>query len=391
MLGSIKYPRPQPNSTELRDQLRDVVEFGLERDTDDPIVKDLIEKDKHRLDEFRQIHPFAPVIDEVESLPLLMGSGCKLSPTAAKSLETRSRQLRDYMFRAKEASELQKQLAHDEGGHWVVPAAIPTLVQILQTEGDDFRLLLVELLSRTPGRAASRALATRAVFDLSSEVRHAAIRALGDRAHKEYRDVLIGGLRHPWPAAADFAAAALVGVHDRYAIPSLVKLLDQPNPSGPFTVTEGNEQGHYVREMVRVNHNRNCILCHAVSVKENEFVRAAIPNPKAPLPPPFSPAYYHERFSDDSRTFVRADVTYLRQDFSLVQEVGGTDPSRQRQRFDFCVRIRPLSNDEWAIKSLKPIDNPQRDAVLFALRELSGEDRGRDSANWRQIATRFSN
>jgi hypothetical protein len=270
-----------------------------------------------------------------------------------------------------------------------VPTAVPALVQILQTENDAIRLLLIDLLAKIEGREASRALAARAIFDTSTDVRKAAISVLRRKIRSEFRDVLLDGLRYPWPDAADAAATALVALEDRPAVPTLVRLLDEPNPAAPFAVNEGYSQSHFVREVVRINHNRNCILCHAASFQEDQPVRAAMPDPKLPLPPPFSPAYYHQ--TPDNRLFVRADVTYLRQDFSVPQHVDISDSTGRVQRFDFCVRTRRLSVDEWLCLSEMPIDYPQREAVLFALRELSGEDRGTESSAWRTVAARFEN
>ena len=64
---------------------------------------------------------------------------------------------------------------------WRQEDALPTLVQMLQAENRPVRLLLVELLSAIKGRAASAALARRALFDLSAEVREAAVWALNVR------------------------------------------------------------------------------------------------------------------------------------------------------------------------------------------------------------------
>ena len=43
---------------------------------------------------------------------------------------------------------------------------------------------------------------------------------------------------------------------------------------------------------------------------------------------------------------IRADVTYLRQDFSLVQLVPNADPWPEMQRFDFLVRTRVVNAEE---------------------------------------------
>jgi hypothetical protein len=68
--------------------------------------------------------------------------------------------------------------------------------------------------------------------------------------------------------------------------------------------------------------------------------------------------------------FVRADVTYLRQDFSVTQPVPQAKPWPAQQRFDFLVRTREASGDEIAA-SRKPAANyPQRQAVLDAITGL---------------------
>ena len=75
----------------------------------------------------------------------------------------------------------------------------------------------------------------RAVFDLSPDVREAAVKALRARRNSEYRPVLLGALRYPWAPAADHAAEALVALEDRGAAGQLVRLLDEPDPALPTT------------------------------------------------------------------------------------------------------------------------------------------------------------
>jgi hypothetical protein len=182
---------------------------------------------------------------------------------------------------------------------------------------------------------------------------------------------------------------AIVAIKDRFIIPRLIKFLDEPNPSLPFTVKESGKEVHYVRELVRLNHNKNCILCHSISTGGNDFVRAAMPDPRMPLPPAFSPAYYSGVGGDPKRIFVRADVTYLRQDFSLPQAVRGNDETRAVQRFDYCVRLRRLTDSERSDIPIPPTENPQRDAALFALCELTGKALGMHSSDWSEIAAQF--
>jgi hypothetical protein len=387
-IGRNWYRVSPPSAEQLADQLRQVREFGLKRDLDDPIVKNLIENDRQCGGESRGFHPFALAIEDVHSLPLRMGVDCKLPQSSARILEDRSRKLRDRLFRNSDPAGIRRLLRADQPGTWDVPDAVPTLLQILQAERPEVRLVLVELLSRIRGPEASRALASRAVFDVSQEVRHAALKELEYRPITEYRDVLIGGLRYPWPAAADFAATALIALRIESAVPELVNLLKAPSPSAPMKVIEDGTAVHYAREMVRINHAQNCIVCHAISFDDSQLVRAAVPSRKKPLPPAFSPEYYRPAAGD---LFVRADVTYLRQDFSLPQHVNDAGNWPDTQRFDYCVRLRLLSDGEWKKMSKAIFPYPQRDSVLFALRELTGEEFGDDRIAWQQVASRYRN
>jgi hypothetical protein len=91
-----------------------------------------------------------------------------------------------------------------------------------------------------------------------------------------------------------------------------------------------------------------------------------VPTPGRPL----SPAYYAERGTGS--LLVRADVTYLRQDFSAALAVDKAAPWPAVQRFDFLVRTRPATADEVRRLGDPAAISPQRAAVLFALRELGG-------------------
>ena len=52
-----------------------------------------------------------------------------------------------------------------------------------------------------------------------------------------------------------------------------------------------------VREIVRVNHLGNCILCHAPSTDRADLVRGAVPTPGQALPAPVTTPQYYERGS----------------------------------------------------------------------------------------------
>jgi hypothetical protein len=235
-------------------------------------------------------------------------------------------------------------------------------------ESTDIRLVLVEQLAGIRHPAASEALARLALFDTASEVRAEAIHALAQRSRDEYRHLLLSGFRYPWAPVADHAAEALVALKDRAAVPALHKLAQQCDPAAPFYDAE--QGGYAVREVVRVNHLRNCLMCHAPSQSDKDLVRGVIPTPDNPLPPLV--AYYRS----NTGTFVRADVTYLRQDFSVAQPVENAKPWPTMQRYDYLVRQRPLSPGEQIVRIRREYGAttyPQREAVLYALKELQAE------------------
>ena len=115
-------------------------------------------------------------------------------------------------------------------------------------------------------------------------------------------------------------------------------------------------------------------------MNKEDLVRGRIPTPGEEMPP----LYY----GDTNGSFVRADITYLRQDFSLVQPVANPGKWPGFQRFDYLLRTRKATPKEIAfLKGLqkdKKLDDPyaQRDAVLFALREITGTDKGIKTESW---------
>ncbi len=116
------------------------------------------------------------------------------------------------------------------------------------------------MLSSVNTQSASEAIARRAIFDLSQDVREEANISLGQRPHDQYRQVLIDGLNYPWAPVSQHAAESLVAVNDLSAIGRLIDLLDEPDPLKPHCDSRGR---WVVSEMVRINHLRNCLMCHA--------------------------------------------------------------------------------------------------------------------------------
>jgi hypothetical protein len=253
---------------------------------------------------------------------------------------------------------------------------LTTLLQMFEPQGPAVRNKLVELLAEWDNPQASIILAQRAIYDLSPDVRASAIAALHNRPVKEYLPTLLAGLRYPWTPVADHAAEALVALRAHAATESLVNLLDQPDPRRPFL---DDQKRTVVAELVAVNHLRNCLLCHAPSFDDSDPIRGAVPVPGEPL----TRLYYNSPDTSGS-IFVRADITYLKQDFSVFQPVADAKPWPNEQRFDYLIRRREVSASE-NTPSKETATYPQREAVLFALRELTGEDRGASSAEWRTL------
>ncbi len=199
---------------------------------------------------------------------------------------------------------------------------------------------------------------------------------------------MLQGLRYPLPAVAKRASETLVKLDRTDLLGQLVDLLDEADPRTPVTRKVQGKETQVVRELVRVNHHRNCVLCHAPagSAVGSEVFTAAVPMPDGPLMPP-SGGYG----SAPPEVHVRLDVTYLRQDFSLLQSVSEAQPWPEMQRFDFFVRTRTLSNEEAETfharltKKGAGFVTPYQRAVLFALRELSGKDTAPTAEAWRQL------
>jgi hypothetical protein len=320
---------------------------------------------------------------DLQGLPLLMGVDCQADGKVVATMAEVSTTLRRSLAQANRPTmsssgmslgftpntELVGLLQSHK--KWHTEAAVPVLVQMLQVERPMVRLQLIKILDGVRGQRASTALAQRAVFDLSPEVREAAVTALANRPIGEYRSDLLAGFRYPWPFAADHAAEALVALKQTDAVPALVDLLDQPDPALPI---KNRDNVWTQREVVRVNHFRNCVLCHAPSADVKDQVRGVVPTPGQPIPV----AYYESTKGD----FVQATVTYIKQDFSVMHDVHDAQPWPTRQRHDYFVRTRELQPEETAHLPIVSVAYPQRDAVLLALRALTAEDHGTLAEEW---------
>lgn len=329
---------------------------------------------------------------DLASLPWRTVGESQLGKEAAEGLHVYSVNLRSCMQRAVPARDIRPDVDKmkefmfkaDRLGQkplqWNKPECVPTLAQMLQTENTSLRTMLVEILAKIEGKEAGVVLAQRSVFDLSPQVREKAVEALAMRPRKEFQKVLLDGLRWPWQPAVDHAAEAIVGLQIKEVTPDLIALLKEPDPKLPYTKEVKGEKASYVNEVVRVNHLSNCLLCHAPSLSKDDLVRGRIPIPGQEMPP----LYYAKQTGQ----FVRADTTFLQQDFSLVQPVANPGKWPGQQRFDYMLRERRATTPEikllQGLQKEKKLNDPyaQRDAVLFALREITGRNPGSRPEDW---------
>jgi hypothetical protein len=269
----------------------------------------------------------------------------------------------------------------------VTVARIAALTQMLAAEPAEIRAGLVKYLSVTPHADATKALARMAIFTPEEYVRVAAIDALKVRREKDYTDILVKGLRYPWPAVARRSADAITRLGRSDLVPDLVAVLETADPRLPVAKEKGGKL--VVREVVKVNHHRNCMMCHSpgnTKTAPAEAITAEVPIQGQPLP---APAEGYGRSSPD--LMIRVDVTYLRPDFSATLTVPDAHPWPELQRFDFVVRERAVTPDEATTyrEKLTPKEegvlSPYHRAVLAALREMTGKDTAPTAEAWRKL------
>lgn len=267
-------------------------------------------------------------------------------------------------------------------------AHVAALMQVCGPEQGAMRRGLTRHISGIACADSSRALAKLALYSPEDDVRREALDSLKVRKDRDYTDILIEGLRYPWPDVAKRAADAIVQLERKDLIPNLVALLDETDPRMPREVVEKGKKKQMVREMVRVNHHRNCFLCHPPmqDAGTGEVLTGAVPIPGEPLPS-FSDGYRNST----PELAIRVDTTYLRQDFSVFLKVDNANPWPEMQRFDFIVRNREVDGEELAAyrklneTTEEGILNPYHRSAVQALRDLTGRDAAPTADAWRRI------
>ena len=276
-----------------------------------------------------------------------------------------------------------------KGGEHATVARVAALMQMLAPESLELRTGLVKYLAAVSHVEATKALAKLAIFSAEDDLRAAATDALKVRRDRDYTAVLVAGLRYPFPAVAKRAAEVIVKTGRKDLIPELVSVLEEADPRLP------RERGGkaVVRELVRINHHRNCMMCHApgnaAGIQPTVFT-AEVPVQGQPLQ---SLAQGYNRPTPNPDLMVRLDVTYLRQDFSALLPVTDAAPWPEMQRYDFLVRERELTSHELVTykQVLTPkeagVVTPYHKAALAALRDLTGKDAAPTAEAWRKLLT----
>ena len=346
------------------------------------------------IDGLEPVEPLAillPNRQDLQGLDLVMGDECHLDSDNAKTLDfvsvTSGRILqefdrfgaRNFKKHTKSRMKTIKEMIANVAANPKATQALRTLDQMLQIEGPELRLELVRALHRTNSKIGCGLLTCYAKYDLDPEVRVAAVDALRGYPAELYRSNLLDGFQYPWPEVAKHSAEALVRLNDTDAIPALVELLNRPDPRAP------QRKGADIvkRELVAINHMKNCTLCHADSQNPEDSGRGLIPVWGNRL---------SERYYQAPRgAMVRADVTYLRQDFSVIQPVKDAAPWPENQRFDYVVRETKVSHAEGLAITDKLSQQPNQyhAAIVKALRLLTKENPIDDSyQSWRAIVAK---
>ena len=327
---------------------------------------------------------------DLHGLPLVMGEDCHMDSISAEAMNHISSTVgatisRFDGFGSRDIAENDswrstvikaeiQRIFRQENREETLEPMLRTTDQILQIDHPPLRLELVEALRRIEESPTGiEMLVKKAKYDLVPEIRQAATNALSDYSVKKFRDQFLEGLKYPWHVVAEHSAEALVRLDDKEAVPELVEMLKLDDPRQPKRV---DDDEYVQRELVAINHMRNCMLCHAPSRSTSDMGRARQPSWEFPIP-----RHYYQAEDTSPRAFVRADVVYLRQDFSVIQPVDNNGPWPKDQRFDYLVQNKKLSKKQARrIKqALEKDRNLNREAIVYALRELTDQQPADDS------------
>jgi len=345
---------------------------------------------------------------ELRGFPFGMGASCRIDKNQGERFESSVQAVRNGLERDMQSTSRDANDAHSP--FWTAYQAgtgqqgldtnhgIAALTQILGPERVTMRLELVKKLGTSSRIEASTAIARAAVFDQDNDVRVAAIKELKNRPQDHastINDMLMHGMRYPMASAAQHAAVAMLALKREEMLPLLVAFLGEPAPGDPVEKKVDGNAVCEMREVVRINHHRNCLLCHppaSQNVGDSSEVPGLIPIPGNSFPT--SPREAYGSMRSQGEPAVRADTTYLRQDFSVMLPVENADPWPEMQRFDFLVRTRVLDAKEAKVQrdrvAARPAGylSPNHRETLEVLKGLTGRnDVEPTQAAWEQVLT----
>jgi hypothetical protein len=265
---------------------------------------------------------------------------------------------------------------------------VAALAQIFAPGSGEDHIGLAGFLSTIKHADAAAALARLALFSPEEPVRSAAIAGLKARPARDYAEILLEGFRYPLPAVAQRAGDAFVKLERKELLPKFVDVLEQPDPRAPAMQVVDGKAEPVVRELVRLNHHRNCALCHAPANTKDvpkDVLTAPVTLPGEAGVTRSGGRYGFREQSPD--TFVRIDMTYLRQDFSLMMDIEEARPWHEKQRYDFFVRTRVLNAKEAtaAAREFEKQPSPYHAVAIHVLRSLTGQDAGTTAQAWRRL------
>jgi hypothetical protein len=348
---------------------------------------------------------------ELRGLPFVMGNACRTDQGRAVSFQNSVQAVRNGLEQDMHSSTGDVPHHDQHSPFWNVYLAnqsvdtehgVAALTQILGPETKTMRSSLVERLKLSNRPEATKALARAAVFDASGDVRLAALKALKNRKNNEdvgiINEMLMHGMRYPMPVIAMRARDAIQVLDRKELAPQLVTFLGEPAPGDPeerdVPQAQEGKKTCVVREVVRINHHRNCLLCHPPSQTGNtQEVPGVIPIPGTPFPS--SPREAYGQAQSQGEPMVRADTTYLRQDFSVMMQVEHANPWPAMQRFDFLVRTRVVEGKELAALQERVQTraagflSANHKAAIEALEGLTGQSNvGTTQAAWQRVLTK---
>ena len=127
-------------------------------------------------------------------------------------------------------------------------------------------------------------------------------------------------------------------------------------------------------------------MCHPPSFHTLDPARGPVP----PLRESFQGGFGYSAQPSKNETFVRADITYLKQDYSVMLALTNRGVLVEAQRYDLLIRERFATGADFAAAVIRKQAGltGHQEAAAFALRGLTGQEPGANEVNWRRFARR---